>query len=52
MAQSNEARSELDTAAVTGESLPQSAKIGDPVLAGALNLSAPIQIRTWCCWRR
>ncbi len=39
-------RSELDTAAVTGESLPQSAEIGDPVVAGSLNLSAPIQIRT------
>ncbi len=38
-------RSELDNSLLTGESLPASAAAGDKVLAGALNLSAPLQIR-------
>ncbi len=38
-------KSELDTALVTGESLPQIAGTGDAVFAGTLNLSAPIEVK-------
>ncbi len=35
----------LNTAWLTGESLPVSANVGDTVLAGTLNVSAPVQVR-------
>lgn len=38
--------SEIDASLVTGESLPQAAGIGDRVFAGALNLGAPLRVRT------
>ncbi len=39
-------RSDIDVSLVTGESLPAIAKIGEPVFAGTLNLSAPLEITT------
>jgi Cu2+-exporting ATPase len=36
---------ELDTSLLTGESLPQKAKTGQVVLAGMVNLSAPVTVR-------
>ena len=38
--------SELDTSSLTGESLPRSAKEGDAVISGCINLSGLIRIRT------
>lgn len=35
----------LDTAALTGESLPRDAAAGDPVLSGCVNLSGVIRVR-------
>ncbi len=35
---------EIDTSLVSGESLPKSAAVGDPLFAGTLNLSAPIEL--------
>ncbi len=36
---------DLDTSLVTGESLPRAVNSGDPVYAGTLNLSAPVEVR-------
>lgn len=36
---------ELDTGLLTGETLPQKAAAGQPVLAGMVNLSAPVTVR-------
>ncbi|MBR5649857.1 heavy metal translocating P-type ATPase [Pseudobutyrivibrio sp.] len=36
----------LDTAALTGESVPRSAKIGDEVISGCINMSGVLTIRT------
>lgn len=36
----------LDTAALTGESVPRSAKIGDEVISGCINMSGVLKIRT------
>ncbi|TNE33112.1 MAG: heavy metal translocating P-type ATPase, partial [Alphaproteobacteria bacterium] len=36
---------EIDTSLLTGESLPQKAKAGQAVLAGMVNLSAPVTVR-------
>jgi len=36
----------LDTAALTGESLPRDAAVGDEVISGAVNLSGLIKVRT------
>lgn len=40
-----EGTSELDTAALTGESLPRAAGVGQEVLAGCVNLSGILQVR-------
>ncbi len=37
--------SDIDTSAITGESLPQPVREGDRVFAGTLNLAAPIRVR-------
>lgn len=39
-------RSSLDTSLITGESLPRNIFKGDEVVAGTLNLEAPLNIRT------
>lgn len=36
----------LDTAALTGESVPRSAKVGDEVISGCINMSGVLTIRT------
>ncbi len=36
----------LDTAALTGESIPRSAKIGDEVISGCINMSGVLTIKT------
>ena len=36
----------LDTSALTGESLPRSASVGDEVISGCINLSGTVKIRT------
>lgn len=36
----------LDTAALTGESVPRNAKSGDEVISGCINLSGTVKIRT------
>lgn len=36
----------LDTAALTGESVPRSVKVGDDVISGCINLSGTVRIRT------
>lgn len=36
----------LDTSALTGESVPRSAKVGDEVISGCINLSGEIRIKT------
>ena len=36
----------LDTAALTGESLPRSVKEGSEVISGCINLTSPLKIRT------
>ncbi len=38
--------STLDTVALTGESVPRSAKVGDEVISGCVNLSGLLKIRT------
>ena len=40
-----EGRSTLDTAALTGESLPRSVRPGDAVLSGCVNLSGVLRVR-------
>lgn len=37
--------SSLDTAALTGESLPRAAETGDDVISGCVNISGPLEIR-------
>ncbi len=37
--------SSLDTAALTGESLPRAVSVGDEVLSGCINLSGPLSVR-------
>ena len=39
-------RSSLDTAALTGESRPRSANIGDEVISGCINMTGVLEIRT------
>ncbi|MBP3411629.1 MAG: cadmium-translocating P-type ATPase [Oscillospiraceae bacterium] len=41
-----EGQSTLDAAALTGESLPRSASIGDEVLSGCINLSGVLKVKT------
>ncbi|UCH75253.1 MAG: cadmium-translocating P-type ATPase [Rhodospirillales bacterium] len=36
--------SDLDTAAITGESVPRPVRQGDPVLAGTVNLTGPLRV--------
>ncbi len=36
----------LDTAALTGESVPRSVSVGDEVISGCINLNAPLKIKT------
>ena len=38
--------SSLDTAALTGESIPREVREGSEVISGCINLSAPLEIRT------
>ncbi len=40
-----EGSSTLDTAALTGESLPRSVTVGDPVLSGCINQSGVLQVQ-------
>ncbi len=37
--------SDIDTSNMTGESVPRFAKVGDGVISGCVNMSAPIEIR-------
>ena len=41
-----EGTTSLDTAALTGESVPRNAGVGDTVLSGCINLSGVIRVRT------
>ena len=41
-----EGRSSVDTAALTGESLPVDVREGDRVISGSINLSSPLRLRT------
>lgn len=41
-----EGSTSLDTAALTGESVPRNAKSGDEVISGCINLSGTVKIRT------
>ena len=41
-----EGHSSLDTAALTGESLPRDVKIGDEVVSGCVNLSGVLKVKT------
>ena len=41
-----EGSTDLNTSALTGESIPRSVKVGDTVLSGSVNISAPIKIKT------
>ncbi len=41
-----EGASSLDTAALTGESVPRSARVGDPVLSGCINMTGLLKLRT------
>lgn len=41
-----EGTTSLDTSALTGESMPRSARVGDTVAAGCVNLSGAIVVRT------
>ena len=36
----------LDTAALTGESMPRTITVGDEVISGCINLTSPLRIRT------
>ncbi|HAL32311.1 MAG TPA: cadmium-translocating P-type ATPase [Lachnospiraceae bacterium] len=36
----------LDTAALTGESVPRSVSVGDEVISGCINLNTPLKIKT------
>ena len=39
-------RSALDTAALTGESMPRAVEVGDRVLSGCVNQTGPLRVRT------
>ena len=41
-----EGNSSLDTAALTGESLPRDVKIGDEIISGCVNMTGVLKIRT------
>ena len=41
-----EGTTSLDTAALTGESVPRNAKSGDEIISGCINLSGTVKIRT------
>ena len=41
-----EGRTSLNTSALTGESLPRSAKVGDEIISGCINMSGVLKIRT------
>lgn len=41
-----EGSSSLNTAALTGESLPRDAKVGDQIISGCINLNGVLKIRT------
>ena len=41
-----EGRSTLDTSALTGESLPRDAEVGDPIISGCINMTGLLKIRT------
>ena len=41
-----EGTSELDTAALTGESLPRAVSVGDAVISGCINLSGVLTVKT------
>ncbi len=41
-----EGRSSVDTAALTGESMPRDVSVSDPVLSGSINQSGVLKIRT------
>lgn len=41
-------KSSLDTAALTGESVPRSVSSGDSVLSGCVNLSGDLRVKTTC----
>lgn len=41
-----EGSSSLDTSALTGESLPRAAKIGDEIISGCINMTGVLKIRT------
>ena len=41
-----EGATSLDTAALTGESVPRNAAVGDTVLSGCINLSGVVRVRT------
>ena len=43
-----EGESELDTSALTGESLPRAVGVGDEVLSASVNTTSPLRIRTTC----
>lgn len=38
--------SSLDTSALNGESMPRDVKVGDEVLSGSVNITAPLKMRT------
>ena len=40
----SDGRSDLDTALITGESLPQPSDVGDKVFAGTVNLTGPLRL--------
>ncbi len=41
-----EGKASLDTSALTGESVPRSAEVGDEVISGCINLNGVLKIRT------
>src|SRR5699024_4599751 len=41
-----EGDSALDTAALTGESLPRQVRAGDPIVSGSVNLTGVLRVRT------
>ncbi len=41
-----EGRSALNTSALTGESLPREAKVGDEIISGCINMTGVLKIRT------
>ncbi|SCI01626.1 Cadmium%2C zinc and cobalt-transporting ATPase [uncultured Collinsella sp.] len=41
-----EGASQLDTAALTGESVPRHVEVGDNVISGCINMTGPLRVRT------